>query len=134
MAGEVCMMLHSVALTWGPDLAALLCQVPHHQVKQWLHHDRNQHMSGRAYRAHALAELSNSATFNYRSGISAHSFSKRRLLIVLGIKTIFWPSNALRPRLMNVWHQMMPVVSLLWPLPLTADSPLSIISMAVTPP
>ncbi len=50
-----------------PEMAALPCQVPHHHVKQWLHHDRNQHMSGRAYRQHALAELSNSATFDYRS-------------------------------------------------------------------
>ena len=46
-------------------------QVPHHQVKQWLHHGRNEHMSAKAYRAHALAELANSATFNYRFGADA---------------------------------------------------------------
>ena len=56
-----------------PDLAVLLCQVLHHHVKQWLHHDRNQHMSGRAYRQHALAEMSNSATFDYRSATHAWS-------------------------------------------------------------
>ena len=52
----------------------LLClarQVPHHQVKQWLHHGRNEHMSAKAYRAHALAELASSATFNYRCDTDA---------------------------------------------------------------
>ena len=52
----------------------MLClarQVPHHQVKQWLHHGRNEHMSANAYRAHALAELANSATFNYRCDADA---------------------------------------------------------------
>ena len=44
----------------------LACQVQHHEVKQWLHHGRNEHMSAKAYRAHALAELASSATFNYR--------------------------------------------------------------------
>ena len=47
-------------------MLCLACQVPHHQVKQWLHHGRNEHMSAKAYRAHALAELASSATFNYR--------------------------------------------------------------------
>ena len=52
----------------------MLClarQVPHHEVKQWLHHGRNEHMSAKAYRAHALAELANSATFNYRCDTDA---------------------------------------------------------------
>ncbi len=41
-------------------------QVSHQGVRHWLHHHRNEHMSARAYRAHALAELSSIPSFNSR--------------------------------------------------------------------
>lgn len=49
-------------------------QVRHHRVKHWLDQEDVHLMSGRGYRARALAELANSSTFNYR----AHSQELRQ--------------------------------------------------------
>ncbi|EIE22196.1 hypothetical protein COCSUDRAFT_55891 [Coccomyxa subellipsoidea C-169] len=44
-------------------------QARHHRVKRWLDQEDVHLMSGRGYRARALAELANSSTFNYRGHI-----------------------------------------------------------------
>ena len=49
-------------------------QVRHHRVKHWLDQEDVHLMSGRGYRARALAEMANSSTFNYR----AHSQELRQ--------------------------------------------------------
>lgn len=50
-------------------LYSLLVQVSHHRVKRWLDQEDVHLMSGRGYRARALAELANSSTFNYRTHV-----------------------------------------------------------------
>ncbi|KAK9915399.1 hypothetical protein WJX75_008652 [Coccomyxa subellipsoidea] len=44
-------------------------QARHHRVKRWLDQEDVHLMSGRGYRARALAELANSSTFNYRGHV-----------------------------------------------------------------
>lgn len=55
-----------------------VCQVSHQGVRRWLHHHRNEHMSGRAYRDHALAELSSIPSFDFRCA-SAHASDALKL-------------------------------------------------------
>lgn len=44
-------------------------QARHHRVKRWLDQEDVHLMSGRGYRARALAELANFSTFNYRGHV-----------------------------------------------------------------
>ena len=50
-------------------LLAMVRQARHHRVKRWLDQEDVHLMSGRGYRARALAELANSSTFNYRGHV-----------------------------------------------------------------